>query len=312
MTAAPQAPDLWAPWPDPPPVTVPEATDPGPSNPHLRRLGSTGTLVVILAAPILLAGIWNPRVVWPGVGLLVLGAALWLGAGAANRDGPRQDWRLRRIAEANGWAMRRLAPSVEQPGRRPGARGARVPVDPVAIWLHQAFPEVMVPPEVPPQEMAKMVVKDPLSVGTHDPRAVFVGRTGSGIAVAFTLIEAETHLGLAARPLKIDRRGRKADFALTFRIFAAFRREGGVPSGRPGEPPVEVPLPPLPGGAWGDLTVQVWQRPEAVWALGTERIHTEDPEAIARELGDFVGAMAQVAMQVDAADQQRLRPAARR
>jgi hypothetical protein len=208
--------------------------------------------------------------------------------------------------------MRRLAPSVEQPGRRPGARGARVPVDPVAIWLHRAFPEVMVPPEVPPQEMAKMVVKDPLSVGTHDPRAVFVGRTGSGIAVAFTLIEAETHLGLAARPLKIDRRGRKADFALTFRIFAAFRREGGVPSGRPGEPPVEVPLPPLPGGAWGDLTVQVWQRPEAVWALGTERIHTEDPEAIARELGDFVGAMAQVAMQVDAADQQRLRPAARR
>ncbi len=300
----------WAPWPDPDPATLPAATDPGPPNPHLRRLGSLGTLVMILGAPVLLAGIWNPGLIWPGIGLLVLGLGLWFGAGAANRDGRRQDWRLRRIAEANGWRMRRMAPSVEQPGRG-GRRGAKVPTDPVAIWLHAAFPEVMVGPEVPPQEMAVRLVKDPLSVGTHDPKALYVGRTASGAEVALMLIEAETHLGMAAGPLKVDGRGRRADFALSFRLFAAFRRPGGAAEGRPGDPPVEVSLPPLPGGVWGDRTVQVWPRPEALWVLGSERIHTEDPEAIARELGELVEAMGRAAAEVDAAAQQRVRPAAR-
>lgn len=286
-------PATWAPWPDPIPQVLPEARDPGPPPVWTRPARTLGGLVVILAAPVLLAGFWVQAAVVPGVAGLVAGLALLIGPGLVGRDAERRLWRLVRIAQANGWAMRMLARPVAQgsPGPRPGARSgearlapSRRHVDPVTIWLAAEFPGVMQGPALLP----------------HDPLAVFCGRAG-GVEFAFTLLEAERHLALAAVPLRTDRRGRTADFGLTYQVFAAFRVPGAGAAARAARVDVGpgAALAPTPAldRARRDHKAEAMVRPGTVWILAEEVIHSPDPEVIAAEMGEFVAALAEAAVE---------------
>jgi hypothetical protein len=290
------APATWAPWPDPIPQALPEARDPGPPSAWTQRAQALGGLVLILAVPVMLAGLWVQAALMPGVAGLAAGFALLFVPGFIGRNAERRLWRLVRMAQANGWAMRILARPVEQgqSGRRRGAKAggvalgvgpARRPVDPVTIWLAAEFPGVMQGPARLP----------------HDPVAVFCGRA-EGVDFALTLLEAERHLGLAAAPLKTDRRGRKADFGLTYQVFAAFRVAPAEPAPRVagrvdvGTGTALAPTPAL-DRARRDHKAEAMVRPGVVWVLAEEVIHSPDPEVIAAEMGAFVAALAEAAVE---------------